>query len=214
MKAHKYEEQMKSQIPKTLLLTGLSYLLGSIPFSYLVARAKGVDLRKVGSGNIGSANVWRACGAGAFAAAMSGDMLKGAAMPAVAKHTLHMSPVSVVVIGSGAMLGHTYPIFMHFKGGKAVATTGGVLLVIFPLSVGIGATVWGSMLALTRISSVSSLSAAVAVLLATIVKLQQKKLDPAYAAFIFMAGAAIIFLHRSNIQRLIEGRENKFKTFR
>lgn len=202
-----------STLPQTIALTGASYILGSIPFSYLAARAKGVDLRTVGSGNIGAANVWRSCGFGAFLAAISGDILKGAAMPYVATRTLNLPPAAVVAIGAGAMVGHTFPLFMNFKGGKAVATTGGVLLVIFPEAVGVGAAVWGSMLKLTRISSVSSLSAAAAVMLTALVQLSRRKLDPAYATFIFTAGGAIVYLHRANIQRLLEGKENKFQTF-
>lgn len=199
---------------ETAALAGLSYLLGSIPFSYLVARARGVDLRTVGSGNIGSANVWRSCGFGAFLAAVSGDILKGAVLPYVAIYHRSLPPVSVILIGAAAMSGHTFPVFMGFKGGKAVATSTGVLLAIFPQGVLIGAPVWGGLLKLTRISSLSSLSAAAVVVLSALVRLRQGKLDPAYATFIMLAAAAIVYLHRGNIQRLLEGRENRFESLR
>jgi glycerol-3-phosphate acyltransferase PlsY len=196
---------------ETTALAGLSYLLGSIPFSYLVARARGVDLRRVGSGNIGSANVWRSCGFGSFLAAVSGDILKGSAVPYLAIHRRDLPPVSVILIGAAAISGHAFPVFMGFKGGKAVATSTGVLLAIFPQGVLIGVPVWGTMLKLTRISSLSSLTATAVVLLSALVRLRQGKLDPAYAAFITLAAAAILYLHRGNIQRLREGRENRFE---
>jgi glycerol-3-phosphate acyltransferase PlsY len=201
------------KIPGTLALTGLSYLLGSVPFSYLVARARGVDLRKVGSGNIGSANVWRSCGFGPFLVAMTFDVLKGAALPYLAVRKHHLPPVAVVLVGSGAMVGHTFPLFMGFKGGKAVATSAGVLLVIFPQAILVGAPVWGGMLAATRVSSLSSLTAAAAVAATTVVRLRQKKLHPVYAGFIFAAVGAIVYLHRGNIRRVLEGTENRFQKF-
>lgn len=114
-----------------LALVLLGYLAGSIPFSLLVARAWGADLRVAGSGNIGAANVWRTCGFTAFALAMSGDMLKGA-LPTVAAHMLHLPPLAVVTVGAAAMLGHARSLFLGFRGGKAVATGGGALLAMAP----------------------------------------------------------------------------------
>ncbi|NJN66656.1 MAG: glycerol-3-phosphate acyltransferase [Chloroflexaceae bacterium] len=201
------------KIPVTLALTGLSYLLGSVPFSYLVARARGVDLRTVGSGNIGAANVWRSCGFGPFLVAMTFDVLKGAALPYLAIRKHRLPPVAVVLVGAGAMAGHTFPLFMGFKGGKAVATSAGVLLVIFPQAVLVGSPVWGGMLATTRISSLSSLTAAAAVAATTVARLQQRKLHPVYAGFIFAAVGAIVYLHRGNIRRMLEGTENRFQKF-
>lgn len=200
-----------STLATTLTLAGASYLIGSIPFSYFVARARGVDLRKVGSGNIGSSNVWRSCGFKPFLAAMGGDLLKGAAMPFVAIHAKKLPPPAVVLIGAGAMAGHTFPIYLKFKGGKAVATTGGLLLAIYPEGLLAGAAVWGSVLRITRISSVSSLSAMATVVSLATLRLSQKKLDPSYVAFIYAAGGVIVYLHRSNIQRLIQGQENRFQ---
>jgi glycerol-3-phosphate acyltransferase PlsY len=139
------------------------------------------------------------------------DALKGLAMPYVAKNKLHMQPAAVVIIGAGAMLGHTFSLFMRFKGGKAVATTTGVLLAIFPQGVAVGAPVWGSIMAITRISSVSSLSAAAVVMALALLRLTQRTLDPVYAGFIVTAGGAIVYLHRSNIQRLLAGTENRFQ---
>ena len=140
-------------IPELLRVAALligAYLIGSIPFSYLVARARGVDLRKVGSGNVGGANVWRACGFGPFVVAAALDILKGY-LPTLAGLWLFPGqPTVVLVVGIAAILGHTFPIFLSFKGGKAVATSTGVLLAITPLLVPFGIGAWALAFAITR----------------------------------------------------------------
>jgi glycerol-3-phosphate acyltransferase PlsY len=200
---------------QTLLLTAASYVLGSVPFSYLVARACGVDLRKVGSGNIGGANVWRSCGFGPFLAAVTLDVAKGAAMPLVAMYVLGITnPLSIILIGAGAILGHTFSIFMRFKGGKAVATSGGVLLAIFPQAVLCGLVAWIAAFAVTRISSVASLSAAATAGIVAAVMVALGQVPLAYAAFTWTAVALVLVLHRENIQRLMAGTENRFQRLR
>jgi glycerol-3-phosphate acyltransferase PlsY len=134
-------------------------------------------------------------------------------LPSIAIRNYHLPPPAVVTIGAGAMVGHTFSIYMRFKGGKAVATTSGVLLAIFPQAVLVGLPVWGGVMAATRISSVSSLSATASVVLTALVRLAQGKLEPAYAGFIVTAGGVIVYLHRSNIQRLLHGQENRFQKF-
>jgi acyl-phosphate glycerol 3-phosphate acyltransferase len=198
-------------IPLLIGLILASYLLGSVPFSYLVARLWGVDLRTVGSGNIGGANVWRSCGFPAFLLAITCDISKGAALPLYAIYGLGWSGMPVVLIGLAAILGHTFSIFMKFKGGKAVATSGGVLLAIFPIGVGIGVIAWVLTFALSRIASVASIVAALAACIAAIVLLASGQLLLAYAIFTWLAAALIIFLHRQNIQRLLQGKENRFQ---
>lgn len=195
----------------TLILMGLAYLVGSIPFSYLVARVNGIDLRTVGSGNIGAANVWRSCGFRSFLAAIVLDFCKGAILPLVAIHRLGLPPVAVILIGAGAMLGHTFPLFLGFKGGKAVATGGGVLLAVFPLAVLVGLLTWAVTLQVVRISSVASLTAAVTVVIVALVTLARGSIAPEYALFICAAAMLVFFLHRSNIQRLLAGEENRFQ---
>src|SRR5688572_29149282 len=115
-----------SQIWPTIVLMALAYLIGSVPFSYLVARANGVDLRNVGSGNIGGANVWRSCGFGPFVLATSGDIIKGM-LPTLAALYLGslaeliglrlepLPPGAVILVGIAAILGHTFPLFLYFK---------------------------------------------------------------------------------------------------
>jgi glycerol-3-phosphate acyltransferase PlsY len=205
----------------TAALMALAYLLGSIPFSYLVARANGVDLRKVGSGNVGGANVWRTCGFGPFVLAAAGDILKGM-LPTLA--ALHLSiwapfvgirldrlpPGAVILVGVAAVLGHTFSLFLHFKGGKAVATSGGVLLAVFPLLIPIGLIAWVIAFLITRMSSVGSLTAAAAEMIAGTALYLLGYMPLAYALFIWGIVVFIVYLHRQNIQRLIAGTENRF----
>ncbi len=112
-----------SELISTALLIAAAYLAGSIPFSFLVARARGVDLRTVGSGNVGGANVWRSCGFGPFIVAAALDILKGTLPTLGALLLLPGRPIATVLVGLGAILGHTFPLFLKFKGGKAVATS-------------------------------------------------------------------------------------------
>lgn len=189
----------------------MAYLFGSIPFSFLVAWVWGVDLRVIGSGNIGSANVWRSCGFRAFLLAIVLDFLKGAIPTYIAIYSLALSPMAVILIGASAILGHTFPVFMRFKGGKAVATSGGVLLAVFPAAMIIGAITWAIILRLVRISSVASLTAASVVVVMTLITFVAGNMEPVYAGFICAAAALVLVLHRSNIQRLLAGEENRFQ---
>lgn len=198
-------------IGQTILLTIASYLLGSVPFSYLVARACGVDLRTVGSGNIGGANVWRSCGFGPFLVAVLLDIAKGAALPLVAIHWFGLNDLAVLLIGAAAILGHTFSIFMRFKGGKAVATSGGVLLAVFPLVVLVCLITWVIAFGITRMSSVGSLMAAVVAVAFAAIMLLLGQVPLAYAVFTCLAATLIIVLHRQNIQRLMQGKENRFQ---
>jgi glycerol-3-phosphate acyltransferase PlsY len=195
----------------TLVLMLLSYLLGAVPFSFLVARACGVDLRRVGSGNIGSGNVWRSCGFRPFLLAFALDALKGAALPLLAIRRFHLSPLSVILVGASAMLGHTCSVFLRFKGGKAVATSAGVLLVIFPRGILAAAATWIALVVATRITSVGSLGGAGVVIVLALIAAARRRLHPLYAAFACAAGVVVVVLHRTNIQRLRDGTENRLQ---
>ena len=194
----------------TAALIGLAYLIGSVPFSFLVARARGVDLRKVGSGNVGGANVWRACGFVPFLIAVTLDMLKGMLSTLAAARWVMLPPGAVMLVGTAAILGHTLSIFLNFKGGKAVATSSGVLLAVYPLLVAFGAIAWVMSFLLTRMSSVASLTAAAVELIVGTTLFVMGRLPLPYALFIWCMAAFIIYLHRDNIQRLRAGTENRF----
>jgi len=199
-----------SELLLTLALMALAYLIGSVPFSYLVARARGVDLRQVGSGNVGGANVWRSCGFGPFVVAATLDILKGMLPTLVALRWARLLPGEVMLVGVAAIFGHTFSVFLKFKGGKAVATSTGVLLAVFPLLIPFGVVAWAVAFLLTRMSSVGSLSAAAVELIAGTALYLMGQLPLAYALFIWFMGAFIIYMHRTNIQRLIDGTETRF----
>lgn len=199
-----------SNILLTAVLMALAYLLGSVPFSYLVARANGVDLQQVGSGNVGGANVWRSCGFGPFIVAATCDILKGMLPTLAALHLAGLPPGAVMLVGVAAILGHTFSLFLKFKGGKAVATSTGVLLAVFPLLIPFGVAAWLVAFLITRMSSVGSLTAALVELILGSMLYIIGQLPLAYAIFIWGMGVFIVYLHRENIQRLLAGTENRF----
>lgn len=180
----------------------LGYLLGSIPFGIILTRAFGAgDLRTIGSGNIGATNVLRTGRKGLAAATLLLDMAKGAAAVCIARM---ISPELAVVGGVGAFLGHLYPVWLRFKGGKGVATMLGVVLA---LSWGLGliyAIVWLGALGATRISSISGMAAAVS---APIAAAATGRME---LGFVLLGLALIVvWKHRDNIGRLIDGTEPK-----
>lgn len=185
----------------------IAYLIGSIPFSFLVAKTKGVDLRKVGSGNTGASNVWRAINFRYFVVALILDILKGW-LPTFLAHSIFPIPALwVVIVGMSAVLGHVYPIFMRFKGGKAVATTGGVILGFAPILTLAAAIVWTVVYKIFKYPSVASMVDVVVIALAGTAMAYFGQLDPLYAAFIWVAVVYVFYLHRANIGRLLRGQE-------
>lgn len=188
-----------------------AYLVGSIPFSLLVARARGVDLRTVGSGSIGASNVWRNCGFGPFLLAMSLDVLKGFLPTLMAVQVAQLPPAAVVLVGMAAILGHTFSLYLGFKGGKAVATSTGVLLASAPVLIAVGLAVWMSAFAASRMASVASLAGITVVTIMATIMFALGQLPLAYAGLVWLAACLIVYLHRSNIQRLRAGTESRFQ---
>lgn len=196
------------------ILTALgAYLLGSIPFGYLAAKARGIDIRSVGSGNIGATNAMRVLGkpAGIFVLLM--DALKGFAavgLCTVLAHRVHAGADGEtlrVVAGIGAVLGHNYTCWLRFKGGKGIATTAGVYLALAPEAVAVALVVFILAILLTRFVSVGSIAAAIALPAAVwIMQPQNYFLGIVTTAL----GAMAIYKHKSNIQRLLAGTENRF----
>jgi glycerol-3-phosphate acyltransferase PlsY len=196
------------------ILTALgAYLLGSIPTGFLVAKAKGIDIRSVGSGNIGATNAMRVLGkpAGIFVLLM--DAAKGflavylATMMARRFYWNDPELQTVrVIAGVGAVLGHNYTCWLKFKGGKGIATTAGVYIALAPWALLIALGVFIVALLASRIVSVASMSAALALPVAVLF-LQPNEL---LLGVVTMAlGALAIYKHKSNIQRLLAGTENR-----
>jgi len=193
-----------------VLLVFAGYLAGSIPFGYWLVRvARGEDIRRLGSGNIGGTNVWRCFGARFGLPVVLFDVLKGFVPAAVASLT-HGSLVAVLT-GAAAMLGHWRPLFMRFqRGGKMVATCGGAVIGIAPLVAAVGLVVWALVFLASRYASLASITAAVSLAPTALL------LGEDLSVLIFMAAAAlaIIWLHRANIVRLAHGKEHRFQLWR
>lgn len=178
------------------------YLLGSIPFGLLLTRAAGLgDVRKIGSGNIGATNVLRTGNKGLAAATLLLDALKGTAAVLIAGH---LAPETAVWAGLGAFLGHLFPAWLGFKGGKGVATYLGVLIGLAWQVALIFAVVWLVMAFLFRFSSLAALAAAVVVPIALYF------MSTPQIAVLFVVMSIIVFIkHRANISRLLAGTEGK-----
>jgi len=197
-----------------LILLAVSYLLGSVPFGYLVAKAvAGVDVRTVGSGNIGASNVRRAAGNVAGAVVLVLDIAKGF-VPAFffAGWFFPSVPATTagVACGLGAILGHIFSVFMKFRGGKGVATGCGVAFGLAPKEAAIALAAFLVVVAIWRYISLGSMSAAV-VFLVSLVLLAKDPWGEGLAVTLFAGAMAalVIARHRSNIQRLLAGSEHK-----
>jgi glycerol-3-phosphate acyltransferase PlsY len=189
----------------SLWLVPLGYLSGSIPFGLLIAKAsRGVDVRGVGSGNIGATNVLRAVGKGAAALTLALDMLKGWA-PVALGRTLGASDAQVAGVALAAFLGHLYPVFLRFRGGKGVATFLGVLLALLPKVAFLVVGVWLLVAAVFRYSSLAALVAAVASPL--LVGLLDGRRD--FVVLAAVLSCFILIRHRENMRRLLAGGERK-----
>lgn len=211
-----------------LLAALVGYLLGAIPFGYLVARTHGVDIFKAGSGNPGATNVKRVLGAKAGNKVFALDVLKGAAaaswgLLAFTTVRVHYDfeigawlPAAEVsgegwrlmgLVGLlGAVLGHSFSVFTRFKGGKGVATAAGGLLVLVPVACVAGALVWVATFYSTRYVSLGSILAAIAVPAASWLRGNPLALNLA----VTLLGLFVVVRHRENIRRLLAGTENKF----
>lgn len=188
--------------PYFLAALVFGYLLGSIPFGVLLTRLTGAgDLRSIGSGNIGATNVLRTGRKGLAAATLLGDMLKGTVAVAVAAQ---WGPNTALLAALGAFLGHLYPVWLRFRGGKGVATFLGCALGLKPLVALVFAIVWLGTAFLTRYSSLSALVASVATVAAFFVVGERQMGELSIILVVLLWWA-----HRANITRLLKGTEGK-----
>lgn len=185
------------------------YLLGSVPTGFLVARSRGIDLRLVGSGNIGATNAMRVLGKGPGLLVLLVDAAKGALAcllgPWLVATTVGAAEADWprIAAGVGAILGHNFTCWLRFKGGKGVATSAGALLVLMPAALGICLAMWVAVLAVSRIVSLASITAALALPVAVWALGYS---GPLQAVALVLAVLAV-HRHRSNIRRLWRGEE-------
>jgi glycerol-3-phosphate acyltransferase PlsY len=188
---------------KIALLVICAFIMGSIPVGMLVAKAKGVDLKKIGSGNIGATNVLRSLGKGPAALTLFGDMLKGTLAVALGQY-FGLGTFYQGLIGLSAILGHNFSLFLGFRGGKGVATSLGVFLLYSPQTALITFIIWIVVVLTTKYSSLGALIS-FGLLPLTIILLDGKdKLPVAVLVTLF-----ILMRHTDNIRRLIKGTERK-----
>ena len=190
-----------------IFLTLLAYLIGSIPFGLLVGKMNGVDIRTKGSGNIGATNVLRVVGKGWGIFTLFLDGLKGFIPAFFFPIWGGLNPDSSVLFGTAALLGHTFPVYLHFKGGKGVATGAGMLLGIAPTAMGLAVLFWAATMFLFRYVSLASIVAALTAAIAVWVQTPERLVVNLVVTILALL---VIWLHRSNIQRLLNGTENRF----
>jgi glycerol-3-phosphate acyltransferase PlsY len=181
-----------------------AYLLGSIPFAFLLARRRGVDLRRSGSTNIGAANVLRTSGVSLAVLAMAFDGLKGTLAVLIAERITAL-PAAPVAAALASMLGHVYPVWLRFHGGKGVATAAGAFALLAPAALAAAAAVFIAVAAATRIVSAGSVAAAVTLAIATALM----DLPRPVIAGSALAAAIIVYRHRGNLARLMAGTERR-----
>ncbi len=189
-----------------------SYLLGSIDFAVVVARSRGIDIHAVGSGNPGASNVLRTLGKGPAVMVLVGDALKGVMAATlgwiVAAGDVLPNSSLALAAGFAAVLGHCYPLYHRFKGGKGVATTAGVLAFVVPVAALVLAVVWVVTVRLTRVASIASLT----VVVLTVPLAWWRGLRPPALWWLAAILVLVVYRHRGNIQRMISGSERKVPT--
>jgi len=182
-----------------------SYLLGSVLFGELIARAKGVNLREVGSGNVGATNVSRALGKKYGVVVFLLDMLKGFIPTALAVKLFGIDSLWVVLVGLAAVLGHMFPLYFGFKGGKGVATAFGVLLAVSPKVAVFSFLVWVLVVFFTRYASLGSIAASTSAVFFLVVS----DVPTSVSTMALLIVLLIVYKHKDNISRLLSGTEHR-----
>lgn len=188
---------------KALVIITLSYLLGSIPFGVLISKYKGINLKEKGSGNIGATNVLRTVGKGAAAFTLLGDLLKGSLSVFIANNFLHEPWIAFT--GIAVIVGHIFPVFIRFKGGKGVATTFGVVLIYSPIVAISAILLWSVVVFTFRYSSLGAIITFL-FLPAIVAILDPDKMKLYFSIFISII---IILKHKDNLLRIFKGAETK-----
>ena len=204
----------------TVITPLLTYLLGGIPFGLIIAKLSGIeDIRKLGSGNIGATNVWRVAGAKVALWVFFFDIGKGVAAVSVAKLIFRHFNISMMsmelflaICGIAAVLGHVFPVYLGFKGGKGVNTGLGVVATLLPMQTLISFVAFMLTLLLSRYVSLGSIIAVIT--LCSTLLIQKfginQPVSTIYLSMAVILGVLVIFAHRKNILRIIDGTENRF----
>jgi glycerol-3-phosphate acyltransferase PlsY len=189
---------------ETIAAIAIAYVVGSIPFAFLLSRRSGIDLREVGSGNVGASNVLRTSGVRAAMIAMALDAAKGSVAVLVAQ-PLAAGPSIPMAAGLASIIGHVYPFWLRFRGGKGVATAAGVFAVLTPSALGIAAGVFLVAVWISRYISVGSMAAAAALAIAA----STGDAPGSIAAGAAASALIILHRHRANLSRILAGTERR-----
>ena len=196
----------------------VGYLIGSVPAGYLAGCIGGIDIRKVGSGNIGATNVLRILGKRYGYPVFLFDFLKGVAAVEMSilifdiYHPAASRELCAIFAGVSAVIGHSYPVWLNFKGGKGVATTAGVVFALIPFAALVMCVVWVAAFQASRYVSVASIAAAIALPVTVGALLYFEQLNkPVLLYFSIWLAAVVIVRHRSNVSRLLNGTEPRFQ---
>lgn len=187
----------------TWALLAAAYLVGSIPTSFLLAHLWGTDLRRYGSGNLGATNLYRAAGLWPAVVAGAVDVAKGAVPTYAFPMWANAGPAWAAAFGCAAIAGHVWPVWLRFRGGKGVATGGGMFLVLAPIATVVALTLWLVVVSATRIASIGSLLAATSLPILT----WASGRPPEVIAVAAAAAAFVFWTHRANLVRLWRGEE-------
>jgi acyl phosphate:glycerol-3-phosphate acyltransferase len=197
-------------IGKIIEIVVIAYLMGSVPFGYLLVRFfKKEDIRTKGSGNIGATNVVRSGSKGLGALTFLLDALKGYGAVYLVSRVVAASPDTIAIAGLLAILGHIYPIWLRFKGGKGVSTAFGVFLALAPHAALVALAIFVVLFALSKYVSLSSIVAAGGFPF-LVLWLDREKNTPLFLAIVFFSAFLIVVKHHQNIRRLLNGTENRF----
>jgi len=202
-----------------VLIACVAYFIGSIPFGFVIAKARGIDIRTHGSGNIGATNVWRVLGRKYGLLTFAGDAAKGwvAVLGGIwiggqFPGAFRDEAFAGITAAIGCILGHSFPIWLRFKGGKGVATSLGVIIGMMPLASVLVFVLWAVIFKVSRYVSLASIVAAAALPVVVGVLRFAGRYGDGHFYFACAAAALVIHRHRANIQRLLEGTENRFGT--
>ena len=187
-----------------VLAVTLGYLVGSIPFAYLLSRRHGIDLRRAGSGNVGASNVLRTTGVWAAVLAMMLDGVKGTLAVLMAQ-LLSGSLIATVAAAFASILGHVYPVWLRFRGGKGVATAAGAFALLAPEAMGIAAAVFLIAVIATRFISVGSIAGALTLVIVAVIT----DVPGVVAIGATASTLIIVYRHRGNLTRLVAGTERR-----
>ena len=200
---------MSEYIVRSIVFVVFAYLCGSVPWGFIIGKFCGVDVRTVGSKNIGATNVTRCVGKRAGQLCFALDFIKGLA-PVLVVQYLGVDEKVLLMVLVAAVIGHMFPVFLNFKGGKGVSTAAGAIAALAPIPLVAALTVWVVVFLVSRYVSLASITAAAVLATVSWVTVLTANLSWQKAALLTVVAALAIFRHRENIVRLMNGTENRF----